>query len=146
MLVVRIGESADHQFHAFLLLGVLAFFVLFRFGMQNHIGRVFLIGLGIHAALFDGLSSRPFSAILTQGIAVEHMTYRPDETWLKSGPSRLWHAEVQHLAQGQRRSVTDLNPQQYLSYFSEEPSDQETIASLWVVPTGHLRHQCSSPR
>ena len=142
MFVVRIGGSADHQFHAFLLLSVFAFFVLFHLGMHHRLIGLFLVGLGLYGAAFDGLNSKPFSAILTQGIARERLTYEAGDTWSQSGPSRLWHTEIKLLASGQRRSVTDLSAQEYLMYFKEEPSDLETIASLWVVPEGSLRHQC----
>ena len=142
MLLVRIGGAADHQFHSFLLLSVFAFFALFCLGMKSRLLGALLVVLGIHGALFDGFTSPPFSAVFTQGITRERITYSSDGTWSASGPPRLWHAEVQKLASGKRRGVTDLRAQQYLSYFKEEPSDLETIAPLWVVPVGALRHQC----
>ncbi|MDA9721945.1 hypothetical protein N9U55_01540, partial [Luminiphilus sp.] len=110
--------------------------------MHHRLIGLCLIGLGLYGAAFDGLHSKPFSAILTQGIARERLNYETGGTWSQSGPSRLWHTEIKVLALGQRRSVTDLSAKEYLLYFQEEPSDLETIASLWVVPEGSLRHQC----
>ena len=117
MFVIRIGGSADPI--PLLLLSVFAFFVLFHLGMHHRLIGLCLVGIGLYGAAFDGLHSKPFSAILTQGIARERLNYETGGMWSQSGPSRLWHTEIKVLASGQRRSVTDLSAKEYLLYFQE---------------------------
>ena len=77
MLLFRIGGSAEHQFRM-VFLCVIALVALFKIGMSNRLIGCLLIGLGTYAASFDGFTGRPFSAILSQGIATEHMHYESD--------------------------------------------------------------------
>ena len=144
MLVLRIGGSAEHQFHAFLVLSVMALLALFKVGLSNKLAGSLIIALGIHAASFDGFTGRPFSAILSQGIASEHLRYLPNETWSTPEQQRLWHDEVKLMALGSSRPVTALTPEQYSTYFDQEPPDRETISSVWVIPNSTTMHLCQT--
>ena len=144
MFVVRIGGSPDHQFHGFLVLAIFSFFALFRVSINNQLVGALVVALGIHGAFFDGITSYPFSAILSQGIQKEHLNYEADSSWSSAGPPRLWHEEVKILAAGQQRSLSELSENQFRAYFSGEPADVESIASLWVVPSDKLRQGCNA--
>lgn len=143
MFIIRIGGMPDHQFHGFLVLTIFSFFALFWIGINNRLAGALVVVLGIHGAVFDGLTSKPFSAIQSQGIQREFLTYQSQGSWVSEGPLRLWHDEVKSLSAGRQRFLSELTEDQIRTYFVGEPADIESIASLWVVPTNNLRiHGC----
>jgi hypothetical protein len=144
MFIIRIGGVPDHQFHGFLVLAIFSLFALFRLSMNSQLIGALVVSLGILSAFYDGISSYPFSGILSQGIQREHLNYEPDASWTSTGPIRLWHEEVKVLAAGKQRTIDELDDNQFQAYFAGEPADVESIASLWTIPTKMLQNQCEN--
>ena len=145
ILFLRVGDTVQHQFHAFLLLAAPCVFSLIQLGMRRRALGSALIAVGVASGLYSDSASGPFALVLSKGIAADSLSL-DDLRGLNSPRSSelrfLWHAEVSTLANGERRQLEDLSGEELMTYFSREPDDRETIASLWVSPSENFTPAC----